>query len=68
MNDYGNAYLEKQACDTAPGLGRPLNLRENLEHELARAQANTARIQELLGLLDKNPEVNRIMELLGKSY
>lgn len=45
---------------------RPANLREQLTFQLREAQTNVARLEELLALLDKNPEVNRIMELLGR--
>ncbi len=64
-NYYGEMQKNQVACEVT---GRPLDLKENLGYELQRAQANVARIQELLALLDKNPEVNRIMELLGKGY
>ena len=43
----------------------PFTLKESLEQELASAQANVSRLQELLTLLSAHPEVNRIMELLG---
>lgn len=55
-------YDVEQVCDN-PIARRP-NLRESLVRELQQAKANVSRLEELLGLLEKNPEVNRIMELL----
>lgn len=55
----GQAGL-KETCDI-----RQPSLRQNLEAELVRAKANVTRLAELLALLDRNPEINRIMELLG---
>lgn len=63
-DDYAN-QIEKQACGTA-AIGRPASLRESLEYELKRAEADAARLKELLALLEKNPDTSRIMELLGR--
>lgn len=52
-----------QACEV-----RSRNLLETLSQDLIRARANVQRLEELINLLDKNPEVNRIMELLGGKY
>lgn len=42
-----------------------LTLKESLNNQLNRAKAEVARLDEVIQLLDKNPEVQRIMELLG---
>lgn len=47
---------------------RAPNLRENLENELMRAEANVRRLQEALTLLDNNKDIARILELLGNRY
>ena len=67
MNNYPYSdMLAKQVECGATTLGRPMNLQENLQYELAQAESKTIRLKELLDLLEKHPEVNRIMELLGQ--
>lgn len=69
MPGYDN-YIEK-ACDqqTMVGtIGRPLSLKENLMHQQAKATAELHRINELLSLLEKHPETERILELLGTRF
>ena len=66
MNNYGQigAAIEKQAqC-----LPSTYTLRDNLKSQLQQAKANVLRIEELLSLLDANPQVDRILELLQKGY
>jgi hypothetical protein len=45
-----------------------LSLRETTARDLARARAEVTRLEELAQLLNANPTVNRILELLGSKY
>lgn len=64
--DYPNA-LERLGKATAElGSIRVPNLRENIATDLARAKANVARLEELAKLIDANPDVSRILELMGQ--
>lgn len=69
--DYDAGSLQKcateQCCDNPVSIRRP-NLQESLRRELDMHKANVVRLEELLGLLEKNADVNRIMELLGNKY
>jgi hypothetical protein len=43
-----------------------LSLRQNLQVRLANAEREIARVNELMQLLDRNPDIQRILELLGR--
>lgn len=43
-------------------------LRQHIESQLAVSRAETRRLEELIELLDRNPETQRIIELLGHRY
>lgn len=45
-----------------------ISLRQELEMQLERANAEVKRISELLQLLDANPDVQRILQLIGRRY
>jgi hypothetical protein len=78
MDDYTNAQLNDKlayalqaqggALAGQAGLAQQTSLKDNLRYQLARAHAEVSRLEELLTLLDANPEVERIMHLLQKGY
>lgn len=43
-----------------------LSLRQNIQVRLANAEKEIERANELLQLLDRNPDIQRILELLGR--
>lgn len=55
--------LEKTACKL-----RPPSLRENLNNQLDNAKCEVLRLEEAITLLDANPDVQRILELLGQKH
>lgn len=63
-----------QAMQQTPGLGSNLmippspTLKQNLESQLRSDKANVVCLKELIQLLQNNPEVDRILELMGISY
>jgi hypothetical protein len=55
------------------GLGSTISpyqpsLKENYQQQLEQAKKSVSRIEEILKLLDENPSVGRILELMGRSY
>jgi hypothetical protein len=70
MANYGEAgtNIQEQSATSDPMQIQMPSLRDNLSNQLKRAQAEVSRLEELITLLDQNPEVNRIMELLGRKY
>lgn len=63
---YDNAIEAK--CAAGPGLDVRISLKQDLVNQKTRAEAEVARLTELIRLLESNPETDRILELLGKSY
>jgi len=64
--DYTREFaMQQQATDNLQMIRMPY-LRESLNNQLIHAKAEVSRLEELITLLDQNPEFNRIMELLGK--
>lgn len=43
------------------------SLIENMRNNLRRNKEEVARLEEVIELLEKNPETQRILELLGKT-
>lgn len=62
---YDTEQLEKSAYANAAAL-QAQSLKDQLTQELARTQANAARLQRLIGLLEAHPETQEILELLGR--
>lgn len=61
--NYTNYEIEaKTACDQLMPMKE--TLKQQLEYRLKQAQTEVARNQELLTLLEANPEVERILELM----
>jgi hypothetical protein len=46
--------------------GLSISLRESIQMEKSKAEAELQRTSELLELLDRNPELARAIELLGR--
>jgi hypothetical protein len=44
------------------------NLRRSLLQQKANAEEHIQRVNETLALLDKNPDIEQILQLLGRSY
>jgi hypothetical protein len=64
--DYGSGLMEAQAQLASMENSTVLSLRQNLQVRLANAEREIARVNELLQLLDRNPDIQRILELLGR--
>lgn len=62
-NESMQGAIAAKACYDGPSLRRP-DLKEDLTNQLQRANAEVARLNELLALLDKNTDTQRILELL----
>jgi len=65
---YGGEQLDKLQYATQLPSARPITLKEQIEGERERAQLELARTDELLGLLERNPDLSRALELLGRKY
>lgn len=65
MNEYSDAVASLQQAQAST---RRLTLREQTEDQLNQAKQEVLRIEELLDLMDRNPEIQRILELLGRKY
>lgn len=64
MFDTGEARISsQQQLGVQSSLHTP-TLRESLLSQLAHHQANIGRIKEILGLLDTNPDMERVLTLL----
>ncbi len=63
--NYGMQTTASGAIMGGVGSARLPNLRETREYQLLDAQAQVARLTELIALHDKNPDFPRILELLG---
>ena len=60
-----------ETTDPVESAGCSINqpsLRQNLEIQLKRHVEDAQRIRELLDLMDRNPETQRILELLGRKF
>lgn len=71
MRDYIGEALQKQGA--IGGINetidcRPMQLIEQYQRELAASKANTARVEELIALLERNPDTKRLLELMGGRY
>lgn len=45
-----------------------VSLKQEMQHELDRAKANVNRLERLNKLLDENPNITEILQLLGRKY
>jgi hypothetical protein len=69
-NQYYNESEMMAKCEVG-SIGSQLrvpNLKENVENQLLRSKKETQRLEELLRLLEQNPETQRILELMGNKY
>ena len=66
MYDYDDCD-QKEPTRTDMTL-RTLTLEESIQQQLTKANAEVKRLEELSRLLRNNPEVNRILELMGKRH
>ena len=66
MYDYDDCD-QKEPTRTDKTL-RTLTLEESIQQQLTKANAEVKRLEELSRLLRNNPEVNRILELMGKRH
>ena len=68
--DMFNQKLMKaseQLANCVPMTPEP-NLREQFQRRRDKALQEVERLNELLELLDRNPDVQRIVELMGRGY
>lgn len=65
---YGEEQFSKAAtaCNELVTLRR--SLLEETKHQLDKANAEVTRLEELVKLLEENPTINRVLELLGSRY
>jgi hypothetical protein len=68
VRDYIGESLEKAAACGQTIDARPMQLIEQYQRELAASRANTARVEELIALLERNPDTKRLLELMGGRY
>jgi hypothetical protein len=62
----GQGAAEAGKCSTLDV--RPPSLAQQCGRDLAAAKRNVARLEELRDLLARNPELQRLIELLGNRY
>lgn len=60
---YGDQIAKQAECLGTTTLS--INLKDRLRAQLQSAQTNINNLQELIGLLENNPELGRALELLG---
>lgn len=58
--------LEKMGQEVAAPSVIPPKLRDRLQNSKVNAQREIERVNEVLELLDRNPDVERIIQLLGR--
>lgn len=64
--EYGNVSEQLQSAQTAIGLGRPLTITEATKMELDKAKAEVIRLEELIFLLESNPNIEKIFNLMRR--
>ena len=70
MAGEGQAYAAQlmEAQEKLAAVEYRVDLKKNLEQQLYKARKEQERIEELLDLLNKNPDIQRILELLGHRF
>lgn len=63
-------YRQQALMNQAMGAARELPLKEKIEHRLKKAQKEIQDCQDMLVLLEKNPDIERLISLLqdGEIY
>jgi hypothetical protein len=59
-------YGESTGGQLAKAVPMQVSLHKSLTMQLDQANKEVARLQELITLIDNNPDVSRILELLGR--
>jgi hypothetical protein len=65
---YPQNRLETCAKEVQAASLRPPTVTEQVEQQLENAKKEVVRCSELLDLLTKNPEINRILELMQRQF
>lgn len=64
-NDWNIAAQQEKAA-MLDCSRREYTLKDRLIRQREQSQAETARLTELIGLLESNPAIQRVLELMGK--
>lgn len=63
---YSHDAIERSLYEGSPNMLRTANMLERVSRQLASAKEEVERLTELKSLLEKNPEIQRIMELISE--
>lgn len=67
----GNTQKAEMSISDARGLAKqyqPPTVRERLENQKRNLEAELATINEAIAALDQNPEVERVLTILGRAH
>jgi hypothetical protein len=66
--DYPGGALQGKCNSEMMPIQRSASLLENTKQQLEKAKIEVLRLEELVSLLEANPETQRIMELLANRF